>query len=165
MKPLRPRRRGRHRIVSTNRQRHLEPLQPALPSLPLQIRTQTSAPSIPMCNSTNQVSQAIASLVDISVRALELRNMVEPTTIPTVDWNAVRRRLRLIRAALGLPTAEVEAVINALNTGNEANLIAFADQHGQSLDWIVRGDLAPMLQMLGRSRLLNRTNAPGGRQR
>jgi len=91
--------------------------------------------------------------------------MVEPTTIPTVDWNAVRRRLRLIRAALGLPTAEVEAVINALNTGNEANLIAFADQHGQSLDWIVRGDLAPMLQMLGRSRLSNRTNAPGGRQR
>jgi hypothetical protein len=77
---------------------------------------------------------------------------VEPAIIPAVDWKAVRWRLRLIRAALGLPAADVEAVINALDTGNEANLIAFADQHGQSLDWIVRGDLVLMLQMLARSR-------------
>jgi uncharacterized tellurite resistance protein B-like protein len=83
---------------------------------------------------------------------LGLGSVVEPTIIPAIDWKAVRRRLRLIRAALGLPAAEVEAVINALDTGNEANLVAFADRHGQSLDWIVRGDLVPMLQMLGRSR-------------
>jgi hypothetical protein len=129
----------------------------------LTTRIQTSTPAIPMCNSTDRVSHRIACRH--LCPGVGLSNMAQPAIVPAVDWNAIRRRLRLIRAALGLPAAEVEAVIDELNVGNEANLIAFAHKHGQSLDWIVRGDLAPMLQMLGRSRLSNRTDAPGGRQR
>ena len=55
-------------------------------------------------------------------------------TIPAIDWKAVRRRLRLIRAALDLPLAEVNEVVVALDGGDEAQLIAFADKYGQSLD-------------------------------
>jgi hypothetical protein len=81
-------------------------------------------------------------------------------TIPAIDWKAVRRRLRLIRAALDLRPAEVEEVVVALDGGDEAQLIAFADKYGQSLDWIIRGDLAPMLRILARSRSSYRAKAP-----
>ena len=81
-------------------------------------------------------------------------------TIPAIDWKAVRRRLRLIRAALDLPLAEVNEVVVALDGGDEAQLIAFADKYGQSLDWIIRGDLAPMLRILARSRSSYRAKAP-----
>ena len=80
-------------------------------------------------------------------------------TILAIDWKAVRRRLRLIRAALDLPPAEVEAVIAALDRGDETQLIAFADRYGQSLDWIIRGDLAPMLRILAGSSSSYRTKA------
>lgn len=73
-------------------------------------------------------------------------------TIPLIDWKAVRRRLRLIRAALDLPPAEVEDIIVALEGGDEAQLIAFAEKYGQSLDWVIRGDLAPMLRIMAQSR-------------
>jgi hypothetical protein len=59
---------------------------------------------------------------------------------------AVRRRLRLIRAALDLSPDYVEKVITSLDSGDETQLIAFAKRHGQSLEWIVDGDLAPMLR-------------------
>jgi hypothetical protein len=81
-------------------------------------------------------------------------------TIPAIDWKAVRRRLRLIRAALDLSPAEVEAVLVALDGGDETQLIAFAGKYGQSLDWIIRGDLAPMLRILARSKSPYRTKAP-----
>lgn len=81
-------------------------------------------------------------------------------TVPAIDWKAVRRRLRLIRAALELPPAEVEEVVNALDGGDETQLIAFTDRYGQSLDWIILGDIAPTLRILARSRSSYRTQAP-----
>ena len=81
-------------------------------------------------------------------------------TIPAIDLKAVRRRLRLIRAALDLPPAEVEEVVAALDEGDEAQLIAFAGMYGQSLDWIILGDLAPMLRTLARSESSYRPKAP-----
>src|ERR1700741_3370949 len=63
-----------------------------------------------------------------------------------IDLKAVRRRLRLIRAALDLSPGYVEEVVASLDKGDETELIAFAKRHGQSLEWIVTGDLAPMLR-------------------
>ena len=65
-----------------------------------------------------------------------------------IDWAAVRRRLRFIGSALELAPTEVEGVIAELTKGNEAKLFAFAQKHGQSLEWIVTGDLVPMLRKL-----------------
>lgn len=65
---------------------------------------------------------------------------------PAIDWKAVRRRLRLIRAALDLPPDYVEEVVASLDRGDERQLIEFAERHGQSLEWIATGDLAPMLR-------------------
>ena len=42
----------------------------------------------------------------------------------------------------------VEDVIAELAKGNEARLSAFAEKHGQSFEWIVTGDLVPMLRKL-----------------
>ena len=39
-------------------------------------------------------------------------------------------------------------MIAELIKGNEAKLFAFAQKHGQSLEWIVTGDLVPMLRKL-----------------
>ena len=65
-----------------------------------------------------------------------------------IDWAAARRRLRYIGSALELAPKAVEDVIADLARGNEAKLIAFAEKHGQSLEWIVTGDLVPMLRKL-----------------
>jgi hypothetical protein len=48
---------------------------------------------------------------------------------------------------------EVEQVLAELANGNEARLFAFAEKHGQSLDWIVAGDLVPMLRTMARGAL------------
>ena len=46
----------------------------------------------------------------------------------------MRRRLHLlIRAALDLPPDYVEEVVASLDRGDETQLIAFAQKHGQSL--------------------------------
>ena len=66
--------------------------------------------------------------------------------LPAIDWKAVRRRLRLIRAALDLPPDYVEEVVASLDRGDETQLIAFAQKHGQSLEWILTGDLVTMLR-------------------
>ena len=58
----------------------------------------------------------------------------------------MRRRLRLIRAALDLPPEYVEEVVASLDRGDETQLIAFAQKHGQSLEWILTGDLVTMLR-------------------
>jgi hypothetical protein len=65
-----------------------------------------------------------------------------------IDWAAVRQRIRLIGAALELPPTEIEEVVAELARGNETKLFAFAERYGQSLQWIVTGDLAPMLRKL-----------------
>ena len=74
-----------------------------------------------------------------------LRSRAEPD-VPAIDWKAVRRRLRLIRAALDLPPDYVEEVVASLDRGDETQLIAFAQKHGQSLEWILTGDLVMMLR-------------------
>jgi hypothetical protein len=68
----------------------------------------------------------------------------EARAVPAIDWKAVRRRVRLIRAALDLPHAEAEEVVEALDAGDEAKLLAFASKHHQSLDWIIRGGPLPI---------------------
>jgi|tagenome__1003787_1003787.scaffolds.fasta_scaffold19651260_1 hypothetical protein len=65
-----------------------------------------------------------------------------------IDWAAVRRRIRFIGSALGLAPTQIEEVLAEIAKGNEAKLIAFAETHGQSLDWIVTGDLAPMVRSM-----------------
>ena len=65
-----------------------------------------------------------------------------------IDWAAVRRRLRFVGSALELAPTEVEEVIAELAKGNEAKLFAFAKRYGQSVEWIVTGDLVPMLRKL-----------------
>ena len=66
----------------------------------------------------------------------------------TIDWAAVRQRIRLVGAALELPPIEVEEVVVELARGNEAKLFAFVERYDQSLQWIITGDLAFMLRKL-----------------
>jgi len=68
--------------------------------------------------------------------------------LPAIDWIAVRRRLRLVRAPLDLPPKDVETIIDNLARGDETKLIEFAEAYGQSLEWIIRGDVVPMLRKL-----------------
>jgi len=65
-----------------------------------------------------------------------------------IDWAAVRQRIRLVGAALELSPTEIEDVVGGLTQGDEAKLFAFAERYGQSLHWIVTGDLAPMIRKL-----------------
>jgi hypothetical protein len=45
----------------------------------------------------------------------------------------------------------VEGVVASLDRGDETQLIAFAQKHGQSLEWILTGDLATMLRKFAAS--------------
>jgi hypothetical protein len=65
-----------------------------------------------------------------------------------IDWAAARRRIRFIGSALGLAPTQVEEMLTEINKGSEAKLIEFAETHGQSLEWIVTGDLASMVRKL-----------------
>lgn len=65
-----------------------------------------------------------------------------------IDWNAIQARCEVIADALEPDYAEVETI-----RADETALIAFALRHHQSLDWIVAGDVWPML----RSRASTRT--------
>jgi len=76
-----------------------------------------------------------------------------------IDWAAVRQRIRLVGAALELPATEVEEVVADLARGSEAKLYAFAERYGQSIHWIVTGDLAPMLRKLA-GRISNQLPLP-----
>ena len=40
----------------------------------------------------------------------------------------------------------MEEVVASLDKGEETQLIAFAQKHGQSLEWILTGDLVMMLR-------------------
>jgi hypothetical protein len=54
---------------------------------------------------------------------------------------AINARIEVIVDALGLPYSEFE---NAANGGTNG-ILSFAERHGQSLDWIIFGDVRPML--------------------
>lgn len=58
-----------------------------------------------------------------------------------IDWAAVRARLHLIADALELPPAEIDAALKS-----DHAIIAFADRYNQSLDYMVCGDLKPMIR-------------------
>lgn len=57
----------------------------------------------------------------------------------------MRNALLDICCALDLPASEADKAM-----GSEEALHAFAKTHGQSLDWIVNGDAAPMLRTLAK---------------
>lgn len=62
-----------------------------------------------------------------------------------VDWNKIRARVEVAADSLDIPDTEVEAAC-----ANDDGLLAFAARHNQSLDWLVLGDLRPMLRMRAR---------------
>ena len=59
-----------------------------------------------------------------------------------IDRNAVNARLEVIVDALDLPSFEYESATDGGGNG----ILSFAERHGQSLDWIVFGDVRPMLR-------------------
>ena len=64
------------------------------------------------------------------------------------DQNAMLARLELIASVLRIPDDEIAATYNALcdDTGGSVEVfVKFANQYGQSLDWIVRGDARGMI--------------------
>ena len=85
--------------------------------------------------------------------------VMDARSVPAIDWKGVRRRVRLIRAALCLPPSEAEEVVEALDAGDEAKLVAFASKHDQSLDWIIRGGPLPV-QIRARLNPSPSTNTP-----
>jgi hypothetical protein len=58
-----------------------------------------------------------------------------------IERAALNARLEVIVDALGLPYSEYESAANGGGNG----ILSFAERHGQSLDWIVFGDVRPML--------------------
>jgi hypothetical protein len=53
-----------------------------------------------------------------------------------VDRNAVLARLEVVADCLDLPEQDLRAIAE-----DDERLIEFAIDHGQSLDWLVRGDI------------------------
>jgi hypothetical protein len=62
---------------------------------------------------------------------------------PNEQENEQHERLQLIAEALDLPESEIDIAM-----ASESGLFEFADRYGQNLDYIVRGDLMPMLRIL-----------------
>lgn len=62
---------------------------------------------------------------------------------------AIRARLQVIAGALDLPSSEVDEAMKS-----QPALIAFANRHNQSLDYIMLGNIVPMLRILSRTREL-----------
>ena len=60
----------------------------------------------------------------------------------SLDLAAIRSRVELIVEALELPADAVERAMS----NPERNLIQFAVRHGQSLDWLLRGDVRGMVR-------------------
>jgi hypothetical protein len=54
----------------------------------------------------------------------------------TLDRNIVLARLEVIIDSLGLPELDPKTIAE-----NDDRLIDFVSKHGQSLDWIVMGDI------------------------
>lgn len=66
---------------------------------------------------------------------------------PTELQNEQHERLQLIAEALDLPEWEIDLAL-----ASEAGLVEFAERYDQSLDYIVKGDLQPMLRTLCKRR-------------
>lgn len=64
-----------------------------------------------------------------------------------VDWTAINARLELIGEILQLDESDIDKA----KTTDEA-LIDFAEQHNQSLEWIIRGRLDTMICELSTAR-------------
>ncbi len=80
--------------------------------------------------------------------------LAEPTRTPgEIDWPAVRERIAYAGDVLEIPPAEVRAVL-ALPDSELADqaLIAFGTEHGISLDWLIGGEIAPMMRSLAARR-------------
>ena len=56
----------------------------------------------------------------------------------------------------------MEEVVASLDRGDETQLIAFAQKHGQSLEWILTGDLVTMLRKFAASNSNQTTAARSG---
>jgi hypothetical protein len=59
-----------------------------------------------------------------------------------IDLNAVNARIEVISDALDLPDSEIEQATR----GEVKGILSFAERHGQSLDWIIMGDVRLMLR-------------------
>ena len=60
-----------------------------------------------------------------------------------VRTKAIRKRLGIVADALELPASAIEGAML-----DEDTLVSFALRHGVSLDWLVFGDVRPMLRVL-----------------
>lgn len=58
-----------------------------------------------------------------------------------IERETINARLEVIVDALSLPYCEYESAVD----GGANGILSFAERHGQSLDWIVFGDVRPML--------------------
>jgi len=60
----------------------------------------------------------------------------------SLNLAAVRLRVELVADALALPASEVERAMR----NPEQSLIHFAAMHGQSIDWLLLGDVRGMVR-------------------
>jgi hypothetical protein len=60
----------------------------------------------------------------------------------TIDHNAILARLEVVSDCLNLPDQDLKAVAK-----DDEGLIEFAIKHGQSLDWLVIGDVRNYIRM------------------
>jgi hypothetical protein len=67
-----------------------------------------------------------------------------------IEREAINARLEVIMDALDLPCSEYESAAH----GGANGILSFAERHGQSLDWIVFGDVRPMLLRECKNRLM-----------
>ncbi|QRM27906.1 hypothetical protein [Microvirga sp. VF16] len=65
----------------------------------------------------------------------------------TIDRNIVLARLEVVIDSLGLPELDPKAIAE-----DDERLIDFAIKHGQSLDWLVMGDIRSYILMAAKIR-------------
>jgi hypothetical protein len=67
-------------------------------------------------------------------------------------WDAIQARLEVVIDALELPYSEIHWTNDDDSEVRLSELIEFAKRCGQSLDWIIEGDVRPMLRRAWRKR-------------
>ena len=70
---------------------------------------------------------------------------------------AIRARVELVAEALDLPASEVE---QAIAPREDQSLIEFADQYGQSIAWLLVGDLQGIVREVASSRCRSHADLP-----
>lgn len=66
-----------------------------------------------------------------------------------IDWNAMQARIELAGDTLEVPPERVAEVLELIGKDDEPALtvlLRFARNYGLSLDWLVEGDVRPMLR-------------------